>query len=139
MAWATLINKTRAVQIYASRSAVAVPAHRQSVRATGDVGVTGLSVGQLLPVQDEEFSELGNMDQVPIQHEIPVETTLQNTGAKLARISTAYATSEFSWDSLERIQFCNPERFLVHVGIKRNSQWFSFSVNSGTAFDVKRR
>ena len=32
------------------------------------------------------FEELGNMDQTPIQHEMPVETTLEKRGAKDARI-----------------------------------------------------
>ena len=34
------------------------------------------------------FEELGNMDQTPVQHEMPVETTLEKRGAKDARIST---------------------------------------------------
>ncbi|CAN0109308.1 unnamed protein product [Ascophyllum nodosum] len=43
---------------------------------------------QLESVTPEVFQELGNMDQTPIQHEIPVETTLERRGAKDARIST---------------------------------------------------
>ena len=33
------------------------------------------------------LEELGNMDQTPVQHEMPVETTLEKRGAKDARIS----------------------------------------------------
>eukprot|EP00903_Cladosiphon_okamuranus_P014547 g13494.t1 len=42
----------------------------------------------LASVEVEVFEELGNMDQTPVQHEMPVETTLEKTGAKDARIST---------------------------------------------------
>ena len=41
----------------------------------------------------EVFEELGNMDQTPVQHEIPVETTLEKRGAKDARISTGGESS----------------------------------------------
>ncbi|CAN0393997.1 unnamed protein product [Ascophyllum nodosum] len=47
-----------------------------------------LSPEQLESVTPEVFQELGNMDQTPIQHEMPVETTLERRGAKEARIST---------------------------------------------------
>ena len=36
----------------------------------------------------EVLEELGNMDQTPVQHEMPVETTVKKRGAKDARIST---------------------------------------------------
>ncbi|CAN0437947.1 unnamed protein product, partial [Pylaiella littoralis] len=39
-------------------------------------------------VAEQVFEELGNMDQTPVQHEMPVETTLEKRGAKDARIST---------------------------------------------------
>ncbi|CAM9493736.1 unnamed protein product, partial [Pylaiella littoralis] len=39
-------------------------------------------------VAEQVFEELGNMDQTPVQHEMPVETTLEKRGAKGARIST---------------------------------------------------
>lgn len=122
LAWATLMkvragNKTRATQIYASRSATAAPAHGQTARATGDVDVAELSAGQQ---QDEVFSELGNMDKTPIQHEKPVETTLENTGAKDARTPTAGEADKFLWHYLERIQLRNSLRFLVHVGNNGN-------------------
>ena len=41
----------------------------------------------------EDFEELGNMDQTPVQHEMPVETTLEKRGAKDVRISTAGESS----------------------------------------------
>ncbi|CAM9985588.1 unnamed protein product, partial [Ectocarpus sp. 4 AP-2014] len=43
----------------------------------------------LKSVEDEVFGELGNMDQTPIQQEVPVDTTLEKRGATDARISTA--------------------------------------------------
>ncbi|CAN0208780.1 unnamed protein product, partial [Pylaiella littoralis] len=61
------------------------------------------SVGQKLPTGHEgmalatvmklrkallQRAELGNTDQTPVQHEMPVETALEKTGAKDARIST---------------------------------------------------
>lgn len=55
-----------AAQIYASRPTATAPAHGHSARAIRDVDITGLSSGQLLSVQGEEFSELGNIDQTSI-------------------------------------------------------------------------
>lgn len=57
----------------------------------------------MLSVQDEVFSEFGNMDQTQIQHKMQMETTLENTRAKDARIFTAIEVDDFSWYSLERI------------------------------------
>ncbi|CAM9817043.1 unnamed protein product, partial [Scytosiphon promiscuus] len=45
-----------------------------------------LSPAQLESVTTEVFEELGNMDQTPVQHEMPLETTLEKRGAKDARI-----------------------------------------------------
>ncbi|CAN0098793.1 unnamed protein product, partial [Ectocarpus sp. 4 AP-2014] len=42
----------------------------------------------LKSVAAEVFEELGNMDQTPVQYQMPVETTLEKRGAKDARIST---------------------------------------------------
>ncbi|CAM9581629.1 unnamed protein product [Pylaiella littoralis] len=47
-----------------------------------------LTSEQLESVAATVFEELGNMDQTPVQHEMPVETTLEKRGAKDARIST---------------------------------------------------
>ena len=41
----------------------------------------------------EVFEELGNMDQTPVRHEIPVETTPEKRGAKDARIRTGGESS----------------------------------------------
>ncbi|CAN0345754.1 unnamed protein product, partial [Scytosiphon promiscuus] len=54
----------------------------------GMAWATDLTSEQLASVEAEIFEELGNMDQTPVQHEMPVETTLEKTGAKDARIST---------------------------------------------------
>ncbi|CAB1114542.1 unnamed protein product [Ectocarpus sp. CCAP 1310/34] len=85
MAWATLMKLRkalleRAVEVYAQRSP---PAPGKSPIRGED-----LSSSQLELVADELFEELGNMDQTPVQHEMPVETTLGKTGAKDARIAT---------------------------------------------------
>ena len=70
----------RAGEIYAERTSC----------APGESPIDGedLSPEQLETVTPEVFQELGNMDQTPIQHEMPVETTLERRGAKDARIST---------------------------------------------------
>ncbi|CAB1121235.1 unnamed protein product [Ectocarpus sp. CCAP 1310/34] len=47
-----------------------------------------LTSEQLASVEAKVFEELGNMDQTPVQHEMPVENTLEKAGAKDARIST---------------------------------------------------
>ena len=39
------------------------------------------------------FEELGIMDQTPVQHEMPVETSLEKRGEKDARISTGGKSS----------------------------------------------
>ena len=85
MAWATLVKLRealveRAGEIYAERNPP----------APGDSPIKGedLTAAQLKSVEAEVFEELGNMDQTPVQHEMPVETTLEETGAKDARIAT---------------------------------------------------
>ena len=85
MAWATLMklrkaHVERAGEIYARRNP---PASGESPVKGGD-----LSPAQLESVATEVFEKLGNMDQMPIQHEMPVETTLEKRRAKDARIST---------------------------------------------------
>ncbi|CAN0432379.1 unnamed protein product, partial [Pylaiella littoralis] len=76
--------------------------HRFSIRRRTSVGqklpkghegmasVDGkdLTSGQLESVAEEVFEELGNMNQTPVQHEMPAETTLQQRGDKDARIAT---------------------------------------------------
>ena len=47
----------------------------------------GLRSAQLESVTAEVFEELGNMDQTPIHHEMPVEIILEKRRAKDARIS----------------------------------------------------
>ncbi|CAM9877062.1 unnamed protein product, partial [Pylaiella littoralis] len=47
-----------------------------------------LTSEQLESVAEEVFEELGNMNQTPVQHEMPAETTLQPRGDKDARIAT---------------------------------------------------
>ena len=47
-----------------------------------------MSPKQLESVTKELFEELGIMDQAPVQHEMPVETTQEKKGAKDARIIT---------------------------------------------------
>ena len=63
---------------------------RRNPPASGESPIKGkdLSPAQLESVTTKVFEEVGNMDQTPIQHEIPVETTLEKRGAKDARIST---------------------------------------------------
>ncbi|CAB1097747.1 unnamed protein product [Ectocarpus sp. CCAP 1310/34] len=85
MAWATVMKLRealvkRAGEIYARRHP---PAPDESPTKGED-----LTSEQLASVEAEVFEELGNMDQTPVQHEMPVETTLDKTGAKDARIST---------------------------------------------------
>ncbi|CAN0029851.1 unnamed protein product [Scytosiphon promiscuus] len=45
-------------------------------------------VERLKSVKAEVFDKLGNMDQTPVQQEMPAETILEGTGAKDARIAT---------------------------------------------------
>ena len=85
MAWATLMKLRKALveragEIYA----------RRNPPASGESSIEGedLSSAQLESVIAEVFEELGNMDQTPVQHKMPVETTLEQRGAKDARIST---------------------------------------------------
>ena len=56
---------------------------RRNPPASGESPIKGedLSPAQLESVTTEEFKELFNMDQTPIQHEMPVETTLEKRGA----------------------------------------------------------
>ncbi|CAN0132046.1 unnamed protein product, partial [Ectocarpus sp. 4 AP-2014] len=63
---------------------------RRNPPSSGESPIKGkdLSSAQLKSVAAEVFGELGNMDQTPVQQEMPVETTLENRGAKDARIST---------------------------------------------------
>lgn len=44
---------------------------------------------QLKSVTAEVCQELGNMDQTPVLHKMPVDTTLEKRGAEDVRISTA--------------------------------------------------
>ena len=85
MAWATLMKLRealveRAGEIYA----------RRHPPAPGESPIKGkdLTSAQLESVTEEVFEELGNMDQTPVQHEMPMETTLEQTGARDARINT---------------------------------------------------
>ncbi|CAN0514480.1 unnamed protein product, partial [Laminaria digitata] len=58
---------------------------------TGHEGMawaTLMKLRKALSATAEVFEELGNMDQTPVQHEMPVETTLEKRCAKDARIST---------------------------------------------------
>ena len=85
MTWATLMEVRKALvertgEIYA----------RRNPPASGESPIKGedLSPAQLESVTAEVFEELGNMDQTPLQHEMPVETTLEKRGAEDTRIST---------------------------------------------------
>ncbi|CAB1112951.1 unnamed protein product [Ectocarpus sp. CCAP 1310/34] len=85
MAWATVMKlretlSKRAGEIYARRHP---PAPDES-----PIKGVDLTSEQLASVEAEVFEELGNMDQTQVQHEMPVETTLEKTGAKDARSST---------------------------------------------------
>ena len=78
MAWVTLMKLRKALveragEIYARRNP---PASGESPIKWED-----LSPAQLESVTAEVFENLDNMDQTPIQHEIPVETTLEKRGA----------------------------------------------------------
>ena len=90
MAWAMLTKLRKALveragEIYAERNP----------SAPGESPIKGedLTSEQLESVAAEVFEELGNMDQTPVQHEMPVETTLEKRGAKDARISTGGESS----------------------------------------------
>lgn len=85
MAWATVMKLRKALleragEIYAKGHPC----------APGESPIEGTDLGfeQLESVTAEVFEELGNMDQTPVQHEMPVETTLEKRGAKDAPIST---------------------------------------------------
>ena len=67
---------------------------RRHPPAPGESPIKGkdLTSAQLESVTEEVFEELGNMEQTPVQHEMPMETTLEQTGARDARINTG---SEF--------------------------------------------
>ena len=70
----------RAGEIYARRNP---PASSESPVKGED-----LRPAQLESVIAEMFEELGNIGQPPIQHEMPVETTLEKRSAEDARFST---------------------------------------------------
>ena len=85
MAWTTVMKLcdallNRAGEIHARRNPC----------APGEKPVEGkdLSPTQLESVTKELFEELGNIDQTPVQHEMPVEPTREKKSAKYARIST---------------------------------------------------
>ncbi|CAB1107081.1 unnamed protein product [Ectocarpus sp. CCAP 1310/34] len=85
LAFATLMKLRtalleRAGEIYA----------RRNPPASGESPIKGkdLTPAQLESVAAKVFEELGNMDQTPVQQEMPVETTLEKRGVKDARIST---------------------------------------------------
>ncbi|CAN0431252.1 unnamed protein product, partial [Pylaiella littoralis] len=64
---------------------------RTSVGQKLPKGYEGMAWATLVKLREalaEVFEELGNMDQTPVQQEMPVETTLEETGAKDARIAT---------------------------------------------------
>ena len=83
-------NMNRAAAIRAKRIAATVCEGCQGPAAAFfTVDGAGLPPEQLLSVQEEVFSELCNNNQTPIQQEMPVDTTLEKTGAKDARIATA--------------------------------------------------
>lgn len=89
-------NKNRTAEIYAAKHSPAAPsAQGQNANAAVNVEEKGLSSKQLLSVQ-EVLRELGNMDQTPLQYEMPVETTLKTTGVKDAHISTPGTAAEYS-------------------------------------------
>ena len=71
-----------------------------------DLAERNLSAPDKSPIKEEDltseklesvatgvFEELGIMDQTPVQHEMPVETTLEKRGAKDDRISTGGESS----------------------------------------------
>jgi len=103
MAWATLMKLRKALvesagEIY----------ERRNPPAPGESPIKGedLTSEQLESVTAEVFEELGNMDQTPVQHEMPVETTLEKRGAKDARISTG-GESLFDTAAVPRLlSFC---------------------------------
>ena len=61
----------------------------------GDSPIKGedLTSEQLESVTAEVFEEIGNMDQTPVHHEMPVEATLEKRGTTDARISTGGESS----------------------------------------------
>ena len=63
--------------------------------APGESPIKGedLTSEQLESVAADVFEELENMNQTPVQHEMPVETTLEKRGAMDARISTGGESS----------------------------------------------
>ena len=62
---------------------------RRNPPSSGESPIKGedLSPTQLESMTAEVFEELGNTDQTPIQHEMPVETALEKRGAKNGRVS----------------------------------------------------
>ncbi|CAM9719098.1 unnamed protein product [Pylaiella littoralis] len=85
MAWATVMKLRKALlqragEIYEER--------HPSPPGESPIKGEDLTSEQLESVAEAVFEELGNMDLSPVQHEMPVETTLEKTGAKDARIST---------------------------------------------------
>ncbi|CAN0226974.1 unnamed protein product, partial [Ectocarpus sp. 12 AP-2014] len=85
----------------------------------------------------ERNPELGNMGQTPVQHEMPMETTLEKHGAKDARISTGGKESE-------RFTLClavmaNGSKGSIAVEIARgNRSKFGHPV-SGISFGVQEK
>ncbi|CAM9804658.1 unnamed protein product, partial [Pylaiella littoralis] len=62
---------------------------RTSVGQKLPKGHEGMAWATLMKLREAlVFEELGNMDQTPVQHEMPAETTLQQRGDKDARIAT---------------------------------------------------
>lgn len=55
----------------------------------------------------EVFGELGSMDQTPIQHDMPVETTLEASGVKHARNSTVGEAADYSHSTVPVVEFSN--------------------------------
>ena len=85
MAWTTLMKLRKAL---VERAGEIYARCNPPVSGESPIKRKDLSPAQLESVTAEVFEELGNMDQTPIQHEMPVESTLEKRGAKNARIST---------------------------------------------------
>ncbi|CAN0267204.1 unnamed protein product [Pylaiella littoralis] len=95
-AWA-FIQQLRSILLRHAKEAVA--ANRTAAKAAAatagetveiEIEETPVAVTaeELLSVQEDVFKLLYNMDQTPIQAEMPQETTIAKTGAKDARIAT---------------------------------------------------
>lgn len=93
-AWA-FIQKLRARLLHHAKEAILVDRAAAAANAgdTVEIEVEGspFTAEELSKVQDQVFGILYNMDQTPIQAEMPQETTVAPTGAKDARIATAGA------------------------------------------------